>query len=463
MMLDLRTLTLHDALKGLAAGEFSTAELIREALLRIDAADARIEAWVEVKARQAMELALAADRRRSIRTPTAPLLGIPIGVKDIFDIAGMRTRCNMESRLECVEAARDSDAVHALRRDGAILLGKTVTQEAAAGVISDPARNPWDTDRIPGGSSGGSAAALAAGTCLGALGSDTAGSIRIPASVTGLAGLKPTWGRLSAKGVFPLAPTMDTVGPLGRTVHDAAILYLSLAGRPAEIRTLENRFPEAGGSLSGKRIGVLRSFFLNRVQPEVATAFQVAVVQLGELGAEIVECDWAEAEAARSVALITSRVESAAVHRKDLRHAPDLMGEALRSRVEVGAILTADTYLRTRQVRFALRDSIADVYGTHRLDAIVAPTLPATAPRADEEDIIYHDGSTEPVGTAFTRLTSPWNTTGQPVISVSCGFDQNRLPIGLSFIGRPDQELNLCDLAHSYERAAGWYRQTPDP
>lgn len=462
MTLDLRTLTLYGALKGLAAGEFSTSELIREALLRIDATDARIEAWVEVKPRHAMELALVADRRRSIGTPVAPLLGIPIGVKDIFDIAGMRTRCNMESRVECVEAARDADAVHALRRDGAILLGKTVTQEAAAGVISDPARNPWDTDRIPGGSSGGSAAALAAGTCLGALGSDTAGSIRIPASVTNMVGLKPTWGRVSTKGVFPLAPTMDTAGPLAKNVHDVAILYLSLAGRAKEISTLADRFPDAGGSLSSKRIGVPGSFFLDRVQPDVAIAFHAAVTQIRELGAEVVECDWADADAARAVALIASRVESAAVHREGLRHAPELMGEALRSRVEVGAILTADTYLRSRQARVTLRNSIADVYRVNRLDAIVAPTLPATAPRADEDVITYADGSTEPVGTAFTRLTSPWNTTGQPVISVPCGFDANRLPIGLSFIGWPDQELELCDLAHAYERAAGWYREAPD-
>lgn len=459
---DVRTLTLHGALKGLEAGEFSTAELIREVLLRLDATDARIEAWVEVKPGQALEQAHAADRRRSIGTPTAPLLGIPIGVKDIFDIAGMRTRCNMESRVECVEAARDADAVHALRRDGAILLGKTVTQEAAAGVISDPARNPWDTDRIPGGSSGGSAAALTAGTCLGALGSDTAGSVRIPASVTGIAGLKPTWGRLSTKGVFPLAPTMDTVGPLAKTVHDAAILYLSLTGRSKEIPTLADRFPDAGGSLSGKRIGVLSSFFLDCVQPDVASSFQAAVAQIRDLGAEVVECDWADAHAARAVALISSRVESAAVHREALRNAPELMGEALRSRVEVGAILTADTYLRARQIRMALRASIADIYRAHRLDAIVAPTLPATAPRADAVIIAYADGSTEPVGTAFTRLTSPWNTTGQPVISVSCGFDRDRLPIGLSFVGRPDQELELCELAHVYERAAGWHRETPD-
>jgi aspartyl-tRNA(Asn)/glutamyl-tRNA(Gln) amidotransferase subunit A len=206
---------------------------------------------------------------------------------------------------------------------------------------------------------------------------------------------------------------------------------------------------------------VLGSYFLDRVQTDVASAFQDAVAALRGLGAEIVECDWADAEAARAVALASSRVESASVHRTQLREAPELMGEALRSRLEVGAILTADTYIRARQARKGIRDSIGGVYRQHRLDAIVAPTLPATAPRADEDVVTYADGSTEAIGTAFTRHTAPWNATGQPVITVPCGFDVSRMPVGLSFVGRPDQELELCDLAHAYERATGWFRHLP--
>lgn len=461
MTVDTRSLTIHGALKGIAAGEFSASELIAETLMRLEATEAKLHAWVEVKPRQAMELAQAADRRRSIGTPGAPLLGIPIAIKDIIDIAGMKTLCNMASRANTAIARRDADAVAALRRDGAILLGKTVTQEAAAGVISNPARNPWDTERIPGGSSGGSAAALSAGACLGALGSDTAGSIRIPASVTGTVGLKPTWGRLSLNGIFPLAPSMDTVGPIAKTVHDAAVLYLSMAGRPREIPALEDRFPETGLSLAGRRIGVPRSYFFDRVQPDIVSTFKDAVMVLRDLGAEMIECDWEEADAAKSVALIVSRIESAAVHREALRNAPGLMGEALRSRLEIGALLPADTYIRTRQARKAIRASIAGVYREHRLDALVVPTLPATAPRADDPYATYADGSREEIGAAFTRQTAPWNATGQPVISIPCGFDVDRMPIGLSFVGYPDAELQLCELAHAYEREAGWYQQTP--
>lgn len=461
MTIDLKSLTIHEALTAMEAGDLLASDLMRQSLVRLHATDDAIQAWVETEPESAIALAGAADRRRSFGPSTQPLLGIPVGIKDMIDVAGMRTRCNMESRVAVDVAARDAEASAALRRDGAILVGKTVTQEAAAGVVSDPARNPWNPDHIPGGSSGGSAAAIAAGTCLGALGTDTGGSIRIPAAACGIVGLKPTYGRLSIDGIFPLSPSMDTVGPLAKTVHDAAILYLSLAGRRKEIPALGERFPASAGRLEGTRIGVLRSFFLDRVQPDVASAFNDAVKVLEGLGADIVECDWAEAEAARGVALVMSRVESAAIHREQLRAAPELMGEALRSRLEAGALVTGDDYLRARQARTGIRASIAGVYREYGLDAVVAPTLPATAPKAGE-DVTYADGSSEPVGAAFTRLTAPWNATGQPVISVPCGFDVKRLPVGLSFVGRPDQELALCDMAHAYERSAGWFRHHPE-
>lgn len=462
MSIDLQTITLHSAMQSLARGEFTSAELIREMFIRIGLTDDDLQSWVEMSPRAVMDQAFVADRRRRVSTPVAPLFSIPIGVKDIIDVAGMPTRCNMASRENVDVAIRDADAVHALRRDGAIIFGKTVTQEAAAGVISDPARNPWDSRRIPGGSSGGSAAAVAAGTCLGALGTDTGGSIRIPAALTGTVGLKPTYGRVSLKRIFPLSPSLDTVGPIARTVLDAAMMYLSLAGRPKEIPSLGERYEASGGTLSGKRIGVIRGFFHDRLQPDVSMAFERAVETLRGLGAEVLDCAWAEADAARSVAMIISRVESAAVHREALRNTPDQMGEGLRSRIEVGALIPGDTYIRARQARTGIRRSIAEIYREHSLDAVVVPTVPATAARADDLLVEYGDKSAEEVGAAMTRLAQPWNATGQPVISVPCGFDVNRLPVGLSFVGRPDQELELCDIAHAYERAAGWYRHWPE-
>ena len=457
---DVTAMSLHETLAALQSGQLSSVELVRATIERLAETEDILNAFVDVPAVTAMQHAMVADRRRAFSTST-PLLGIPLGVKDIFDIAGVPTRCNSALREHAEPAVRDSEAVHAWRRDGAILLGKTVTQEFAAGIISAPARNPWDPDRIPGGSSGGSAAAVAAGTCLGALGSDTGGSIRIPAAVTGTVGLKPTYGRLSTAGVFPLAPSLDTVGPIARTVLDAVILYLSLANRPKEIPATIERFTGSGDSLAGMRIGVLGGHFADRLQPDVAGAFAAAVTTLQDLGAEIVECEWADAKAARASALLISRVESASVHREALRTSPNLMGEDLRARLEVGAVTPADVYLRARRVREAVTDSIARLYAEHRLDAVVMPTLPCTAPRADDPVVRYPDGTEETAATALTRLTTPWNATGQPVVAVPCGFDGDELPIGLSFVGRPDAELDLCAIAHAYERATDWH--TPRP
>lgn len=454
--------TLTSVRRVLADGDFSAVELLSAVLARIEQTEPAIHAFVDVYAAEAVAQAVVADRRRQTSKPTPPLLGIPVGIKDIFDIAGKPTRCNTRLRDDCEVAHRDSEAVHLLRRAGAVLLGKTVTQELAAGVISPPARNPWDTSRIPGGSSGGSAAAIAVGSCLGALGSDTGGSIRIPASVTGTVGLKPTFGRLSTKGVFPLSASLDTIGPIARTVADAALMYQVLAGQVNEIEAFQDRLKsDAEDEIKGARIGVLTSFFDERLQPDVAAAFDQAVATMRDLGAEIVECDWTDAPAARAAALLISRVESAAVHRDALRSTPDLIGEDVRVRLEIGAMTPGDVYVKALQTRESVKQSISQLHREHRLTAIMAPTTPATALSAENPIAHFPDGSEETSGPALTRFTMPWNATGQPVISLPCGFDGHDVPIGLSFIGRPDEELKLCALAYAYEQATGWHRQRP--
>ena len=452
--IDLTTLTLRDAIRALDAGEMTSFELVRDAILLARATEPELHAFVEVYEDEALKLALVADRARSVHRTRRPLLGLPIGIKDIFDIAGKHTRCNSR-QLDGVDvAARDAEAVHRLRRDGAIFIGKTVTQEYAAGVISEPCRNPWDLDRIPGGSSGGSAAAVALGTCLGALGSDTGGSIRIPASLTGTVGLKPTFGRIPTERVYPLSPSLDTVGPIARTVADALILHLCLMNRAAEITSV-NGFLERD-RLDGVRIGVLRSFFTDNIQPDVATAFEICLGVLRDLGAELVEVRWDHAQAARASALLISRAESSAVHHEHLRHDPDLIRDDIRGRFEIGALVSGDTYLRALAAREAVRDSIAQVYWDNALAAIVVPTLAATAPLAEDPTVPLPDGD-EAAGPALTRLTMPWNATGQPVISVPSGTDTNELPIGMSFVGRPDEEIALCQIAHAFERAIGGF------
>ena len=373
-------------------------------------------------------------------------------------MAGKPTRCGSRLRDDVPVATRDAEAVHRLRKAGAVLVGKTVTQEFAAGVVSMPARNPWDPDRIPGGSSGGSAVAVASGTALLGLGSDTGGSIRIPASVTGTVGLKPTWGRIPLDGTYPLSPSLDTAGPIALTVADAVLAWQVLSNRFSDVDATIDRLQATPGDLSGVRIGLLASYFTERLQPGVEDRFRDAVAHLRDLGAVVVEVIWDDALAAHAAAMLISRVESASIHHQHIRHNPDSLGDDVRVRFEVGALTSGDVYLQARRVRIAARDSIAELYRGHGLDAMVAPTLPATAPRADRLVADYPDGSTEDVGPALTRFTMPWNATGQPVITVPCGFDEANLPVGLSFVGRPDDEMRLCRIAHVYEQAAGWHR-----
>lgn len=445
-------LTIREALRALDSGDLTHVELMRTCLANIDARDRDVQAWLDVRPTYLMEMAAAADRRRTFGRPAPSLFGIPIGVKDIIDVVGYQTVCNMRSREHVPVATRDAEVVHRLRNDGALIVGKTVTQEAAAGVVSEPCRNPYDPERIPGGSSGGSAAAVATGTCLGALGTDTGGSIRIPAALCGVVGFKPTYGQVPLEGIFPLSPSLDTVGPLARTVWDATALWLSMAGRGTEITRLDEMLEPAGASFAGRRIGVLEGFFRDRVQPEVAERCESVASSLADRGAEIVRCQWHDAVHARTIAAYTSLVECAFVHRRALREAPELMGEALRSRVEIGALLPADTYLRLKGARLTVRESAKRLFAEHRLDAALTPSEVTTAPRADDI-LTWDDGSSENVSGALTRYTQPWNATGQPVFSIPAGMSQGDLPIGVAVIGRPLKDMELAITAHAIEHA----------
>src|SRR5690606_6034709 len=347
---------IREAITGLEAREFSVFELIRETLLRARATEPDLHAYVEVFEDSALETSLFHDPAQDVQRARRPLVGIPIGIKDIFDVAGIRPRCGSAIRSDVNVAIRDAEVVHRLRRDGAIFTGKTVTQEFAAGVVSDPCRNPWDLDRIPGGRSGGSAAAVAIGSCLGAIGSDTGGSIRIPASVTGTVGLKPTWGRLPMAGIYPLAPSLDTPGPITRSVADAVLMYLVIANRTREVSAIDTMLEPFGDQLlEGVRLGVPANFFLENIQPDVVAAFEGAARQMESLGATLVEFEWADAPRARAVSAVINRAESGAIHHDHIRgEKADLIDSATRSRFEAGDLLPASAYLRAVQAREAM-------------------------------------------------------------------------------------------------------------
>ncbi|HEV2108154.1 MAG TPA: amidase, partial [Thermomicrobiales bacterium] len=323
-MSGLRTETvpsITEAARRLRTGEITAAALTEAFLARIMETEPAIHAFVEVLAGTALRDAARADADLAAGIDRGPLQGIPVGVKDIYDLAGVPTRCGSRARDSAAPAQTDSEPVRRLREGGAVFIGKTVTQEFAAGVVSRPARNPWDPTRVPGGSSGGSAASVAAGSCLVGLGSDTGGSIRIPASVTGTIGLKPTYGRASKRGVYPLSWALDTVGPIARTVEDAALTLNVMAGHdPGDPTTVDlpvaDATSEIGRDIEGLRIGVARGFFSERLQPEVASAVEAALDVFRGLGAEVIETPWADAKAARAVAMILNRVESASVHER---------------------------------------------------------------------------------------------------------------------------------------------------
>jgi aspartyl-tRNA(Asn)/glutamyl-tRNA(Gln) amidotransferase subunit A len=339
---------------------------------------------------------------------------------------------------------------------GAVILGKTTTQEFAAGTISPPARNPWNPSRIPGGSSGGSAAAVAAGACLGAMGSDTGGSIRIPAAACGVTGFKPAYGQLDASGVFPLSWSLDTVGPIARTVDDTWIMWTVLTDNDS--RGVAAPARERNGR--PRRIGVPRSFFFDSLHPDVRLAVDAAIERLRDAGVTIVDTPWPEAAAARACGFVINRAETAAVHERTAVQDPRRFaryGADLRLRVAAGRTVPATLYLKAMRARAVLRDSVAQLFANYEIDAVLAPTLPTTAVEADRL-VIEGTGLEESVGVAWTRLTMPFNATGQPVLALPCGLDGDGLPVGVQLAGVPGREKALFETAALVEGVLNFHR-----
>lgn len=397
-----------------------------------------------------------------------PLVGLTVAVKDIFDVRGVPTLCNSTSRTGVDPASVDAVAVERLRTAGALLISKTVTQEFAAGVVSHPARNPWDPERIPGGSSGGSAVAVAVGAAALSFGSDTGGSIRIPSSVCGVVGLKPTLGSVSRQGVFPLSWSLDTVGPITRTVRDAAMMFL-LMRDPALVARSDDRIgwiallagADASRPLTGRRIGVSAPFLLDRLTDDVRAAFDTATETFRALGAEIVEVEWLDADLARASAMVINRVESAAVHATGVAANPEGYGGELKDRLLAAQRIASGDYIRALQARNRARASMAATFVDHGLSALLAPATAGTAARADDLNVRYADGVVETASNAYLRLNQPFNATGQPVLCLPCGFDGLGLPIGMQIATAPGDELTACRIGAAYEAATEWHRRAP--
>jgi len=464
---DPASLDIVTAATEMRAGSLRASALLASILERIDEVEPELRAFVLVDREGAQRAAVDLDRELARDKLRGPLHGIPVAVKDIFDVAGFPTRCGCRAYDDAPLASEDSTVVARLRAAGAIILGKTTTHELACGVYTPPTRNPWDLERIPGGSSGGSGAAIAAGMAMGATGSDTGGSIRIPAALCGVVGIKPTYGRVSRAGVAALSWSLDHAGPLARTVDDAALLLQAMAGvdprDPTSIdRPLPDLFPSSEGSLQGRRIGVPSELFFNGITDAVRGAVDDARRSLSDLAATIVEVSIPELAWTLPAEFGIVLAEAASYHEQLLRTRPKLIGENVLGLLDAGALLPATYYLRAQRLRAVIQTAVRRAFEQARLDALLAPTLPAAAARHDQLTYLF-DGREEGVTDAYVRTTAPFNLTGQPVVAVPAGLSPEGLPIGVQFAGRPYAEDTVVTIARAYERASGWRKKAFPP
>jgi aspartyl-tRNA(Asn)/glutamyl-tRNA(Gln) amidotransferase subunit A len=457
-------LSIEEAGRLLRKKEISPVELVDAALARIERGNPGLNAFLTIVADEARRQARAAERTIRSGNASGPLHGIPISLKDNFWTRGIRSTAGSKILANFVPN-EDSDVASRLARAGAILLGKTNMHEFAYGITNEnphygPVRNPWAQERISGGSSGGSAVAVATGMGFASMGTDTGGSIRIPASLCGIVGLKPTYGLVSVAGVVPLAETLDHAGPLGRTVTDVCIMLQAVTvkypkGAPApECRKLRKNIPRRF------RLGWPKEYFFDRVDAEVRRAIEAAGKTLESLGARIEEVSLPHLADSVEPSTNIAMAEATRCHEAQgffpARAAE--YGEDVRKRLEMGREVRAVDYLNAFAVKREIEKEFRAAFA--RVDAIIAPALPIAAPRIGENELMI-EGEKETVRSALVRLNRPANLTGDPAISIPCGFTRAGLPIGLQLIGAHWSEARLLAIALAYEDATEWHKQHP--
>jgi aspartyl-tRNA(Asn)/glutamyl-tRNA(Gln) amidotransferase subunit A len=457
---ELTSLAIAEAAEQIRRRTLSPVELTRAYLDRIEKRNPDLRCYLTVLADQALSAAATAEREIGGGHYRGPLHGIPVAVKDLVMTRGIRTTCGSRILKDWVPA-RDATVVVRLAAAGAILLGKLNLHEFAFGPTGvnphyGTAVNPWGEDRVPGGSSSGSGAGVAAGLCAGALGTDTGGSIRIPASLCGIVGLKQSYGLISRAGVFPLAWSLDHIGPMTRTVADAALMLQALAGRdPGDPSTASLPVPDYRRDLErdprGLRVGVVRDVFFDRLDPEVRAAVEAAAQALAGLGVRVADVRLPRIGHAAPATFAIITAESMAYHEPYLKTRASDYGADVRARLLTGQFVLATQYLKAQRARQALR---ADVDGVLRqVDALLTPTTPIAAPRVEEREATV-EGTTDDVRAWLTRCTRPFNLTGHPALSVPCGLTAGGLPIGLQLVGRYFDEATLLRLGRAYERVS---------
>lgn len=460
---DLSTLDLSTAMEALRRRDFSSLELTEACLHQIERLNPTINAFITPTLELAFQAALQADALISLQSSNLNdlvLLGVPVALKDLFETTGVRTTAGSKFYEEYFPG-QDAQAVLKLKLAGAVILGKTNTHEIALGVTGvnphfGAVRNPWDTSRITGGSSSGSAAAVAAGMCLAALGTDTGGSIRIPASLCGVVGLKPTYGRVSTRGVVPLSWNLDHVGPLARTVRDAAMMLQVLAGfdphDPASTDVpVDDYLVHLEDGIKGWRVALAVGEYIEVSDPQVLAGVYSAAQVFKKLGAQVekVDLSWL-ADLAQANTSMT-QADAAAFHRHRLAEHPDWFGADVLQRLQTGAALTPSEYALARRMQAEGRRSF-EMFFT-KYDLLLLPTTPIPAPPIAGIDALE-------AARQLTCFTAPFNLIGLPALSVPCGW-VGGLPFGVQMVARHWGEAKALQAGHSFEQASYWHLRRP--
>jgi aspartyl-tRNA(Asn)/glutamyl-tRNA(Gln) amidotransferase subunit A len=452
------TLSISAALESMREQKISARELVEACSRQIDRLNTKLNAFITVLD---PEEALNASLTANDGAASNHLRGIPLAIKDLFDVAGIRTTIGSRFFAENI-AAQDAFVVEKLKQAGAVIMGKTNTHEIALGITGNnphygTARNPWDTTRIPGGSSSGSAIAVATGMTLGALGTDTGGSIRIPASLCGVVGLKPTFGRVSLRGVFPLSWNLDHVGPLAKSVKDVALILQLIAVYdpldPASVKMLTGEYlGHLADSVKGRKVALGVGEFIETSDPEVLHAVREAAKGFESLGCKVEEVDvsWLQ-EAALANKLMTQS-DGAAVHRDRLKEHPELFGDDIRRRLEDGINTSLTDYILARRTQAEVKKRFEQFFESY--DFLLTPTTPIAAPTIEGHDAVEQAGR-------LTRFTAPFNLAGLPALSLPCGFTNGGLPIGLQIVSRAWGDFKVLNAAHAFEGATEWHKHLP--
>ncbi|MEQ1949321.1 MAG: amidase [Bryobacteraceae bacterium] len=453
--------TLAQASEQIRRGKISPVELTRACLDRIQKLNSKLNSFITVMSEQAMAQARELEAEAQARKWRGPLHGVPIALKDLFDTAGVKTTCASAIFADRVPA-EDAEVVTRLKKAGAVILGKNNMHEFAYGATSVPSHfgavhNPWNPDYIAGGSSGGSAAAVAANLCFAAMGSDTGGSIRGPSTYCGLTGLKPTYGRVSTRGVVPLSWSLDHVGPLCHTAEDAALMLEAIAGYdPKEITSANHPVERYSQNMHGKtsalRLGIVRKLFFDGLDPEVEAAVSAAIETLKKITAGTRD---AELPGYRTLPVVA--VEAYAYHLPYLTKTPQLYQPTTLARLKGGADITASAYVEGRRELDRLRRVVSEVFAS--VDLLITPTAPTAAVTiadAAKEEVPPPGGVSR-----LLRNTQPFDIFGLPAITVPCGFTKGGLPIGLQIAGPNFAESRVLALAHAYQQMTDWHKRRP--